>query len=172
MSQYVLLFYTVSPTVPSSAPIGLSSTVQGSTSVLLSWSPPPAADQNGVITVYTVEVINTVTSNKDTYVTSSSTLTVVSLDPYTTYECIVAANTSVGMGPFSAKLAFQTVEAGEYTITRVTISIEHVSNSFRIQFQQPHQRMCQWRLLPPLLSMLSGQLLLRTVRMVSSGPTL
>ena len=137
MSQYVLLFYTVSPTVPSSAPIGLSSTVQGSTSVLLSWSPPPAADQNGVITVYTVEVINTVTSNKDVYMTSSSTLTVVSLDPYTTYECIVAANTSVGMGPFSAKLAFQTVEAGEYTITRVAISIEHVSNSFPYSSNSP-----------------------------------
>ena len=87
--------------------------MQGSTSVLLSWSPPPAADQNGVITVYTVEVTNTMTSNKDVYVTSSTTYTVASLDPYTTYECSVAANTSIGMGPFSAKLAFQTVEAGE-----------------------------------------------------------
>ena len=166
MSQYVLLFYTVSPTVPSSAPIGLSSTVQGSTSVLLSWSPPPAADQNGIITVYTVEVINTVNSNKGTYVTSSNTFTVVSLNPFTAYDYAVAANTSIGMGPYTNYMAFKTTEDGKQ------LHFENIIFIFPIQFQQPHQRMCQWRLLPPLPLMLSGQLLLRTVRMVSSGPTL
>ena len=100
------------PTAPSSAPTSLSSSVQGPTSVLLTWSPPPVADQNGVITLYTVEVINTATSDKDVYVTSANTLTVASLAPHTTYKCAVAANTSVGLGPYSTYLVFQTDEDG------------------------------------------------------------
>ena len=99
--------------MPSSAPTGLSSTVQGSTSVLLSWSPPPAAEQNGVITVYTVEVVNTVTSNKDVYVTSSTSFTVVSLDPFTAYDYAIAANTTIVMGPYTNYMAFKTLENGK-----------------------------------------------------------
>ena len=100
-------------TAPSSAPISLSSNVLNPTSVMLTWSPPPTADQNGVITAYTVIITNSDMSERDVYVTNMTTITVASLNPYTTYEYSVAANTTVGIGPYSINLAFQTVEDGK-----------------------------------------------------------
>ena len=41
---------------------------------------------------------------------------VTGLDPYTTYVCVIAAETSVGVGPFSHLLFVQTEEAGNYYV--------------------------------------------------------
>lgn len=98
---------------PSSAPTSLSSSVLNPTTVMLTWSPPPTADRNGLITAYTVIITNSDTSERNVYVTNATTVTVTSLNPYTTYEYSVAANTTVGIGPYSINLAFQTVEDGE-----------------------------------------------------------
>ena len=43
---------------------------------------------------------------------TTTSLTVSTLQPFTTYFCIIAASTSVGMGPFSTVVTLQTPEDG------------------------------------------------------------
>ena len=68
------------------------------TSLRLSWSPPPSEQQNGEIRHYSVRVTGT-----DTDVSTTATglsITVPSLHPYYFYQYSVAAVT-VGTGPYS-----------------------------------------------------------------------
>ena len=70
------------------------------------------AQQNGIIIFYTINV--TVADSGEMFQLTSTTtsLTVSTLQPFTTYFCIIAASTSVGMGPFSTVVTFQTPEDG------------------------------------------------------------
>lgn len=83
------------------------------TTVQLSWSPPPLSDHNGVITAYTVSVVNTNTNEEQKIVVSSTSITLNSLDPFTNYNFGVTANTSVGAGPQSSFVSFLTHEDGQ-----------------------------------------------------------
>lgn len=47
------------------------------------------------------------------YNTTATHLNITNLEPYTTYICVVAAETSIGIGPFSVILIVQTEESGE-----------------------------------------------------------
>ena len=54
------------------------------------------------------------------YLNSTSTsVTVTSLRPYTTYDCSIAAETSAGRGPFSSVITVRTDEAGTQTMCNV-----------------------------------------------------
>ena len=68
--------------------------------------------QNGIITGYLINV--TVVGTGETFQVSSTTTNLVihSLRPFTTYVCVIAAETSAGTGPFSISLTVQTNEAG------------------------------------------------------------
>ena len=87
--------------------------VVNSTTVHLSWSPPTPSDQNGVIAVYTVSLVNKNTDQGSEYITSITAITISSLSPFTTYYYAIAANTTVGMGPFSTSIPFLTDEDGQ-----------------------------------------------------------
>ena len=47
------------------------------------------------------------------YTTSDEFLDVTGLTPFTTYSCIVAAETSIGLGPFTQEYAITTPEDGK-----------------------------------------------------------
>ena len=100
--------------VPSSPPTSVASSVLSSSTVQLSWNPPDPTGQNGRITSYTVIVSNIATSETITHTTSAITtsLVVSGLSAFTAHECYIAANTSVGMGPFTTKIVFKTLEDG------------------------------------------------------------
>ena len=70
------------------------------------------AQQNGIIILYTINV--TVADSGEMFQLTSTTtsLTVSTLQPFTTYFCIIAASTSVGMGSFSTVITLQTPEDG------------------------------------------------------------
>jgi len=84
-----------------------------SESFSLHWSPPEGQFQNGIITGYLVNV--TAIGTPEILQVSSITNSVVmrSLRPFTTYVCIVAAETSAGIGPFSIAITVQTNESGK-----------------------------------------------------------
>lgn len=83
-----------------------------SRSATISWNPPPDDEINGIIIRYVINV--TIVETGDTFQLNSTTttLTVNALTPYTTYVCIIAAVTSAGIGPFSTQFTLITPEDG------------------------------------------------------------
>ena len=81
---------------------------------MFSWSPLHESDRNGIITEYTIGISAVETEEEiQLHLNSTTTsVTVTTLRPYTTYLCIIAASTSVGMGPFSTILSILTLEDG------------------------------------------------------------
>ena len=82
-------------------------------SISLKWTPPPPKQQNGAIIRYIVNVTNIDTLETIQYYSTVTSITIIGLDTYTTYVCIVAAETAVGVGPFTHSFfTVQTKETG------------------------------------------------------------
>ena len=103
-------------TVPSGPPQNVISESNSSRSIYVHWDPPPVEQHNGIITEYIVNI--TPINGEETlqFYTAHLFLDVVGLLPHTTYECTVAAMTSVGAGLFSAISTVQTYEEGNKTL--------------------------------------------------------
>lgn len=81
-----------------------------STSISLTWDPPPEEHRHGVIDSYTV--LCTLFNHPDSlsrYETPATNLTVTGLLPYRTYSCNVSAYT-IDHGPFSDTILTTTRE--------------------------------------------------------------
>ena len=100
----------------------LRGNISSSRSITLSWVPPPEEQQNGEITSYSLNITDTRTgvTIQRTVPDSQTTLTVTSLSPFTSYSCLIAVSTSVGLGPFSTVLTLTTLEDSTYRHTRTT----------------------------------------------------
>ena len=101
-------------TVPTAPPQSFTVTVLGPQSLRLSWTPPPSNQQNGEILGYTVTVANVETGREEESNTTSTSYLASSLHPYYTYQCKVAAFTSIGLGPFSRVVSQRTRQAGKF----------------------------------------------------------
>ena len=79
---------------------------------MTSWEPPAYEDQNGAIVGYTIDT--TVATTGVTYQLYSATtsLTLINLSPFTTYFIVIAASTSIGLGPYSTIFTLKTREDG------------------------------------------------------------
>ena len=82
-----------------------------STSISISWNPPPAIQQNGIIRKYSVALYNPVMNHTLMYTSLSTSLNVSVLSPYTKYSVRVAAIT-VAIGPYSDYHNITTMEDG------------------------------------------------------------
>ena len=100
-------------TAPSGLPTIQSSTSVTSTSFVLNWAPPAYELQNGVIVLYDIHVTEVETLLEANFTSSTTSLTLQSLHPAYTYQCIVAANTVVGQGPFSTAFSVTVNEDGQ-----------------------------------------------------------
>ena len=109
-------YYNISISVPSSAPQSFTGSSPSPTSVVFTWSPPPAGDQNGVIISYQLNVTLLAAGVVYQYVSTTTSITISGLQPFTTYSCVVAAETAVGLGPFTTVFSITTPEDGEYMI--------------------------------------------------------
>ena len=98
--------------VPSGYPKQLDVNDTTSDSFTLTWDSLPYEEQSGDIIGYVVNVTHADTLSTVQYHTVVTSILVTGLDPYTTYVCVVAAETSVGVGPFSHLFFVQTDEAG------------------------------------------------------------
>ena len=110
-------------TAPTSPPLNLSLVASTSTSVTLSWAPPPTQFQNGVIMGYTLQVFNSQQGLLRETNTSSNGSTVDSLRPNTTYLLKVAAMTVVGRGPYSDNVYVATRQFGRLELHVKLINI-------------------------------------------------
>ena len=81
-----------------------------------------AADHNGAITGYFVNVTNVENGITIQRFTSSTAMIVDSLEPFTVYNITIAAQTAVGAGPYSIGLPTITMEDGKITIICFSIA--------------------------------------------------
>jgi receptor-type tyrosine-protein phosphatase Q len=96
--------------VPTGAPLSVTADVTSSRSISVEWGPPPAQEQNGQIIGYVIRIVPIIGGGGMDYETQEQSLLVEGLSPHTVYECLVAARTSVGTGPFSRIVTVQTQE--------------------------------------------------------------
>ncbi|XP_055079619.1 protein tyrosine phosphatase receptor type Db isoform X1 [Periophthalmus magnuspinnatus] len=101
-------------TLPAAPPQNITCTSPSSTSILVSWAPPPVEFQNGILSGYTIQYSNT--EGNKTFKTingispESSSFLLGSLEKWTEYGITVRAQTEAGDGPESLQLLIRTEE--------------------------------------------------------------
>ena len=75
------------------------------------WLPPPANQQNGIITHYIIVFTEVTTSKSLQYTSNTTSLFVYNLHPYYTYNIKIAAVT-IEQGPFLSGISLAMPEAG------------------------------------------------------------
>uniref|UniRef100_A0A8D3EAA9 Receptor-type tyrosine-protein phosphatase S n=1 Tax=Scophthalmus maximus TaxID=52904 RepID=A0A8D3EAA9_SCOMX len=102
-------------TQPSGPPQEVKCHSPSSTSVLVSWRPPPVELQNGIITQYTIQYAaaegeDTTTHQIASIPSESSQYLLENLEKWTEYNVTVIAHTDVGAGPESLPQLIRTEE--------------------------------------------------------------
>ena len=87
-------------------------------------------DQNGGITGYVINVTVLETGTTFLLYSSTNSLVVSSLKPYRTYVCIIAAQTSIGTGPFGIQFVLQTPEDGKMVINYSFNQLHYFRDSY------------------------------------------
>ena len=109
------------------APTGFPRDVTGTSpspySINLSWNPPPLEERSGNIIGYIVNITKAGTLETTQHNTTTTNITITSLEPYTTYICVVAAKTAIGVGPFSHLFFIQTQEGGLCITRSYTVKV-------------------------------------------------
>ncbi|XP_067409186.1 receptor-type tyrosine-protein phosphatase delta isoform X1 [Emydura macquarii macquarii] len=100
---------------PSAPPQDISCTSPSSTSILVSWHPPPVEKQNGIITEYSIKYIGIDGEDDKSYeilgIASDTTQYLLEqLEKWTEYRISVTAHTDVGPGPESLSVLIRTDE--------------------------------------------------------------
>ena len=97
--------------------------------VILQWEPPEIEHQNGVITLYHVNIF-AITLNDSVHLTfSNATGEVSNLSPYTNYQIGIAAATVVGVGPLSPPFNIRTEEDGKILLCLFNLLQNHHCSS-------------------------------------------
>ena len=110
---YLFTIFSFFIAAPSGIPHNFSASVVTSHSLSLIWNPPLPENQNGVIIRYTVNITVLATIQMFQLFSDNNSITVSSLSPYTTYSFIIAAETAVGVGPFSGAYTVMTATDGK-----------------------------------------------------------
>jgi len=82
-----------------------------STSIRLTWNPPPRATTNGIITEYRINITEHNTTREYAFLSYATGFSVPGLHPNYIYECSISAVT-VAEGPYSTSIVIQTPEDG------------------------------------------------------------
>ena len=98
---------------PSNAPQDIAIVLLDSTSAEIHWGLPPFEDRNGVIVLYRLFVIEVDTARViEQLDTENVSVQLQDLRPFHLYQCVIAASTIAGLGPFSNPSFFRTPESG------------------------------------------------------------
>ena len=100
--------------VPTSPPLNTTGSAFNSTAIIFTWEHPPLEGRNGMLTGYSLTVTELVTNTTTTFRQSGDRieLVVAGLHPYYEYQCAIAAETSVGRGPYGAPFITRTLADG------------------------------------------------------------
>ena len=113
-------FITAAPNAPPTALFGSST---DSTTIALSWNPPPPENQNGMIRHYTINVTELNSGESFILISINTDIVLSSLHPFYVYEIRIAA-VSIATGP-SAFLRVHTEEDGQLPFQIIYVKIAH-----------------------------------------------
>ena len=102
--------FSIAPTAPPTNIVVVR--VTGET-LSLSWDPPPASHQNGVIRQYVIRITHTETNIAFSVNSATTSITVNDLIPLHTYSYSIAAET-VAVGPYSEAIDITLPEGGTH----------------------------------------------------------
>ena len=119
--------------VPGASPTLNAFTNDSATNFRVNWSPPPPQSQNGVITIYTINITGDplpFTGSPLSYTTDGSYPSVtdlfleIGLEEYNEYTVSIAAVNSAGIGPYTTRDIQRTNGAGKnhYVCTHCTVA--------------------------------------------------
>ena len=103
------------PVGPSAPPQNVTTIVINATAILISWNIPPFLDQNGDIIGYQLMITNQNRTNSSATVYNIANITsyvATMLEEFEVYSIEIAAQTAVGLGPFSDPVSDQTLIDG------------------------------------------------------------
>ena len=86
---------------------------QSPTVLNITWQPPTAEHQNGIIRSYVLNVVVMEAGSSDELTTHETALSVEGLHPFYTYTLYIAAVT-IGEGPFSQAVNVQMPQSGTF----------------------------------------------------------
>ena len=101
-----------------------------STIITLFWDPPPADEQNGIITQYRINITEVETGRTFSLFSATTSVNVTSLHPYYTYNCAIAAVTSIGAGPYTSVITVVTLQDGKVTFISLLFKLIMFSSLF------------------------------------------
>lgn len=104
------MFSIIAPTSP---PVSVQGSSTDSTTITLTWMPPPAEFHNGIVREYLINITELETGRKFQQMSSTTSASLVMLHPYYVYQIAIAAVT-VSAGPYSEALDLRTLEDGTY----------------------------------------------------------
>jgi len=100
------------PIAPTAPPGNFSVISINSTTITLSWNPPPSDQLNGYLQHYVIDCTEHETASESRVLSTYTQVTLQSLHPYYAYTCRVAAVTT-GSGPYTGNLTVRLPEDGE-----------------------------------------------------------
>ena len=114
---YIYILYSICHICvgPSAPPQNINTVVISSTAISVSWYPPSILDQNGDIIGYQLIITNQNRTNSSAIVVNITNVTsyiATMLEEFEVYSFEIAAETAIGLGPFSDAVNNQTFEDG------------------------------------------------------------
>ena len=94
-------------TEPTAPPTKVQGYSLNSTSIFISWHPPPIENQNGIIRYYYINIANIMSRNGQTFITIVTHFLFKNLEPNSSYSFTVSAYT-VALGPASEQIVVNT----------------------------------------------------------------
>ncbi|KAM8889231.1 protein tyrosine phosphatase receptor type Fa isoform 4-T4 [Synchiropus picturatus] len=104
--------------IPTSYPLNLSVVGLTATSTKLAWDPPALTERNGKIVKYTVVYRDINSQHNHTNSTTENQMTILALQPDTTYDIRVQAFNSKGGGPISPSIQSRTMSTSMPVFTK------------------------------------------------------
>ena len=104
---------TIFASDPHAPPQNVQILATTSTTATISWLPPPDEHQNGRIVYYILIITDLGFGTSDVVLNSTAmSAMATNLQEFNNYSCIVAAATTVGLGPYSLPIKFTTLQDG------------------------------------------------------------
>ncbi|XP_046547800.1 protein sidekick-2-like isoform X2 [Haliotis rubra] len=130
------------PAPPDSGPRHVTAVAVGSRIVEVTWQPPPAGDENGPITRYTLRYRQLLyhTLYLEKHILNSTSVNLTELSPWTNYFLVMEAENSAGRSPVSDPVSVQTLpETPTHSPVNLQV-ISKTSNQVGITWEVPPVR--------------------------------